>query len=454
MAFLEGVAVCGLHFAFEASKHRRHLFHLANRRELVEANPHAGVGGVEEVKTSGYGRFFYVGGGNLRHLHRIEEGGGGERCALFAEGCGKGCGAAVGVLRYGAKPVGAVVHGVHSRHGGQQGLRRADVAGGFFALDVLLARLERHSQRFFARSVNRNADDAPGQEAPVLVLGGHVPGVRPAEAHGDSEALGAAHGNVGAPRGRLLQKRKAQDVAGGGEEDLPAVELPGKIGVAGHVAVGRRVLHDGAKALFARLICSEAPHNDAHANRGSARAHDVERLRENIFVHKYLVFLLLHGFARPQLQHHVHGFGGGGGFVEQRAAAHRQTGEAAYRRLEVEQGLQAPLRNFGLIGRVGGVPRGVFQNVALDDGGQVRTVVPHANQRAQRLVFGGKRFNVLQVFVLACGGAQPERLRQANVCRNNLIYQLLKALYANGGKHVGNFCGVGPDMATVKWNHL
>lgn len=83
---------------------------------------------------------------------------------------------------------------------------------------------------------------------------------------------------------------------------------------------------------------------------------------------------------------HGHGFGSGGGLVEERGIADLHSGQVSDHGLEVEQGLQAPLGDLGLVGGVLGVPAWVLQQVALDDRGQVRVVVAHAQVRLEDLV--------------------------------------------------------------------
>ena len=60
------------------------------------------------------------------------------------------------------------------------------------------------------------------------------------------------------------------------------------------------------------------------------------------------------------------GFGYRCRLVEQRRRCHRQAGEFGHQRLEVEQQFQAALADLGLVGCVGRVPGGVFEQIALD----------------------------------------------------------------------------------------
>jgi len=84
---------------------------------------------------------------------------------------GNDAGHAVRTLRDGLQALRAVVHGIHGCHVGQQRLRRADVAGGLIAANVLLASLHGHAQGRLSLSINADTDDAAGHEALVLVAG-------------------------------------------------------------------------------------------------------------------------------------------------------------------------------------------------------------------------------------------------------------------------------------------
>ena len=64
---------------------------------------------------------------------------------------------------------------------------------------------------------------------------------------------------------------------------------------------------------------------------------------------------------------HRHRFGGRRPLVEQRRVRDLQTGEIDHHRLEGQQRLEPSLRDLGLIRRVGRVPAGILEHVALDD---------------------------------------------------------------------------------------
>ena len=108
--------------------------------------------------------------------------------------------------------LGAMVHGVHTRHDRQEDLRRANVAGGLVAADVLFTGLERHAQCRAPLGVFRHADDPTGHGALVFVVSGEERGMRSAVSHRDTKALRIPHDDVRPPFAGWLQQGKAEEV--------------------------------------------------------------------------------------------------------------------------------------------------------------------------------------------------------------------------------------------------
>ena len=110
--------------------------------------------------------------------------------ALLLETRGEDGGQPVDTLGDALEALRAVVHGVETSDVGQQHLGRADVGVGLLAADVLLAGLQRHTQRGVAAGVLGHADDASRHTALEFVTAGEIGRVRAAVAHRHTEALG------------------------------------------------------------------------------------------------------------------------------------------------------------------------------------------------------------------------------------------------------------------------
>ncbi len=90
--------------------------------------------------------------------------------------------------------------------------------------------------------------------------------------------------------------------------------------------------------------------------------HHVEGLRVNVSGDEEAVCTLQFADAFC----HRHRFCGGSSFIQQRGRGDVQAGQIQSDLLEVKQRFQTTLRDFRLIGGVGGVPARVLQHVAQD----------------------------------------------------------------------------------------
>ena len=179
-----------------------------------------------------------------------------------------------------------------------------------------------------------------------------------------------------------FEQRQRQQVGGGRDQRALGVCCGREVRVVAHGAVGGRVLDDGAELLAREAVFVVFVDDQFDAERFAAREQHVERLREDVAVDEELVAAFPDGFARAQREHHQHRFGGGRALVQQRAVADLHARERDHGGLEVQQRFEAALRNLGLIGRVGGVPGGVLEDVARDGGRDGTGVVAHADERA------------------------------------------------------------------------
>jgi hypothetical protein len=179
-----------------------------------------------------------------------------------------------------AQALGAVVDGVHRGHDREQHLRRADVARGLLAPNVLLARLQRQAVGGVALGVLRHPDEPARQVAPVLVACREERGVRPAVTHRDAEPLRGAERHVGAHLARRHEESEGQQIGRDSDERPFGVRSRGERGEVPHDAVGRRVLRQHAEQSPRREVDrAERARLDADPERLRPRPHHRDRLR-------------------------------------------------------------------------------------------------------------------------------------------------------------------------------
>ena len=172
----------------------------------------------------------------------------------------------------------------------------------------------------------------------------------------------------------------------------------------------------------------------------------IQRLRQHIVGHKETVALHLADPAR-----HGHGFGGSGGFVQQRSVGQFQPGQVDDHLLEVEQGFQTSLGDFCLVRGVGGVPAGIFQHIAQDDRRGQGRMVAKADERFLHRVLAGGGGQIGQGSVFGHGCRQRQQVGAENVGRNGLGNQIIQRAGSDRGQHGGNFVFSRADMALDKF---
>ena len=339
-----------------------------------------------------------------------------------------------------------VVHGVHAGHHGEQCLGRADVAGGFVAADVLFPRLQRHAQTLFAATVLAHTDDAARQQTLVFLRGAEERGVRPTVAQGYSESLTVAHHHIGTPFTRRGQQHQGQEVCTDSCADTSRFRFASDAAIVVHAAIDGRVLQRKTEVTVRRIEVVHIAHHQLHTDGCATRAQDVDVLRIEALVGEELV-----GFAEflgPCRVQHVHGFGDGGGLVEQAGVRDRQTGEVAAHRLEVQQSFQSPLGDLSLVRRVGRVPSRILEYVALDGRRKDGAAEAKTDVAAEHLVLRTEGAHVVQVFAFGHRRAHVQ-FPAADAFRHGSIDQFIEAAYADGLEHGGGLVVVGTDVALL-----
>ncbi len=434
----EGVGDAGVQLVqvnrLAIAEHREQVGQVVAGDRFVERDADAGGVDLAQVQAARGGLLVDRAGVLHAHGQGVEEGLVGQLEAQLLQAGGQDGGLAVHSARDAGQALRAVVDRVHAGHHGQQHLRGADVRGRLFAADVLLAGLQRQAVGRIALGVDGDADQAARHAALELVAGGEVAGVRAAETERHAEALAVADHDVGAPFARRGQDRERQQVGGHDHHRACGMQVLTSSAVVAHFAVDARVLQQHAEAGFLKFF-DVGRRDGAHfdADRFGAGLDDLAGLRQHVVGHVEH----LRGRLADALDQ-GHGFGGGGAFVQHRRVGDAHAGQVGDRLLEVQDGFQAALRDFGLVRGVGGVPGRVFEDVAQDDLRRVGAVVALADQRLQHLVLRRQALEQRQRFFFGARFgelAQVQLVLAADVGRDHGVDQGGAGGVAEGRQH-------------------
>ena len=270
--------------------------------------------------------------------------------------------------------------------------------------------------------------------------------MRSAVAERHAEALRRAHRDIRAVIARRLQQREREQI--GRHRHLAAHLLHqlDEFSVVVNCAERVRVLHQRAKAPRVGVELARLVDHQFNALRRRARAHHVERLRMARIRDKKQMRALVH----PHGVQHGHRLGRGGRLVEQRRVRDGQAGQVRHHGLEIQQRLQPALRDLRLVRRVGRIPSGILQDVALDDRRRDRVVVALADEGAEHLVL---LHHLPQLFERRAFGprrGQVQRALQPDGARDGGIDQRLERLVAQLLEHARDLVGLGPNVAPGK----
>ncbi len=269
--------------------------------------------------------------------------------------------------------------------------------------------------------------------------------MRAAVAHRHAEALRVADGDVGAPLAGGFEQREGEQVGRDRHERTHGVRPLAHRVIVLDLAVRQRILEQRADHAGPELEGRGIGDDGLDAARLGAGANHGDRLRVAPFCdHEE------RRRARRRLRHRlgqVHGFGGGGGFIEQRGVGDGEGGEIGDHRLEVEQRFEPSLGDLRLIRRVGGVPARVLDHVPLDHLRRERVVVAHPDVRAEQLVL--RRETAQRLEHLALGPPRRERqwAAQPDALGHHAVDELFRRCAADRLQHRPRLIGARPDVA-------
>ena len=205
------------------------------------------------------------------------------------------------------------------------------------------------------------------------------------------------------------------------------------------------ILEQHTKHLGGNRRRTDVAHRRCNAARVRARLHHPDRLRMATRVDEESVLRV----APLCLVRHEHGLGSRGTFVEQGGIGDLQAGEVDHHGLVVEERLEPPLGDLGLIRCIGRVPAGILQDIALDHRRRERIVVAVAQIRAEDPVLHRDGAQRRKRLVLGSAGVDGERLPVADRLRNRRVDEVIEGRISECTEHVGYVGRAGSDMA---WN--
>ena len=312
------------------------------RGGFVERDGDALLTGLPQVHARVAGALHQWGGGVFRqHPDRVKGRFLAQRVAHALQSAGQDGGVHRHALRDALQALRAVVHRVHAGDHGGQHLRGADVGGGLFAADVLLARLQCQAVGRVAVRVDAHTDQAAGQGAFEGVAAGHVGRVRATGAHGHAQALCGADHDVGAHLARGFQQREGQQIGGHDEGRGLRVALRRVTAEVFHQAGAAGVLRQGRKVLGAERgvpFSGALRHHHLNVQGLGPRLDHFDGLRmagARDHEHAALALHRAHGQR--------HGLGRCGGLVQHRGVGDVHAGQVGHHGLEVDQCFHAAL---------------------------------------------------------------------------------------------------------------
>ena len=134
-------------------------------------------------------------------------------------------------------------------------------------------------------------------------------------------------------------------------------------------------------------------------------------------------------------------------FIQKRGIADFELSEFLHHSLVVDQALEAPLGNFGLVRGVGSIPAGVLQQISLDDAGDNAGIEAASQVGFVHFVFGDGLFEFLQENVLGDRISQHvalQRILVQDIVGDRLPDQLFHAAGLADLEHFLRLCLIGP----------
>ena len=136
--------------------------------------------------------------------------------------------------------------------------------------------------------------------------------------------------------------------------------------------------------------------------------------------------------------------------IQKRSIGNLHTGQIHDHGLKIEQRLKAALRNFRLIGRVGGIPAWILQYLAQNDARRDAIIIPHADHRAMNRVLVRHGPQRAEHIFFPPSRRQVERLVGPQSRRDSLFDKPVQRFHADSLQHFVDIAIAWPYMTCHK----
>ena len=294
-----------------------------------------------------------------------------------------------------------------------------------------------------AVGINRHAHNPPRHCTFHFIFARHIGRMRSAIPLRHTKALRRSNGDIRPHLTWFFQQRQGQRVRRNDTNRVCLMQRCNVFGEITYMAIRAGILKNRTK-YRRRVHLVGIANNHVDAQRCRSGLHHCNILWMAITVYKKRFCLRLRHPLR-----HGHCFGTGCCLVQQGRIGNLKPRQIADHGLKIQQRLKSALRNLGLIGRIGRVPRWVFQNVPLDRGRCDRAMIALTDQAGQHFVFVGGDAHMLKHFALRHRLAKIERFFHADRWRQRIINQGRQRFRPNRLEHIRHFSRRRPDMAAI-----